>query len=634
MNHLRAELKISVLFLFFLFKGIIGFGQTDEIDSLIQALPNKKGEEKIYLLSDISYFLSGKDNKKSLYYAKLCLQEAQKSKNKKWIAEGHNAMAIAFYTSSQFQNAISENEEALAIRIKLKDDQGILSSYSKIANCYSDLGEYSKSIEYNLKALRIAEKNDWNAYSGLLLSNIGVIYKEQRKFEKALSYYTKAISIAKKDSDTLAWARALNNSGVVYKELNQKAKAKTAYLKSLELLEGRSQVDVEAGVLLNLGALEASNGKQDLALVYYKRALPMAEEANDLHNLAILYTNIGNRLLELNKLDSAGYFIQKSVQLARDLGLKKQEADGRQGLARYYTQVGNFKEAYFEELIADSLQNELLGVENAKVVEELNLKYETEKRNKKLAQQKISLARKDSRFQRFVLLAVISTLVVFILFVWFVQRQKRLKQGLSLEREKAKTRLQDEKLRISRELHDNIGAQLTFFISSLESTEKRSEDEKVRDGIKTVRQHAKQTMNELREAIWTIQSDEVSYQELVAKVAGFVQQLKSNELSIVVENKLELAEAERNFSPEEAIALFRILQEALNNAVKHAEARTIKLIFQAGYILVSDNGKGFVESELLGGYGLVNMKARASQHGFKFEISSSTNGTELKISEL
>lgn len=631
---MKFTVQIVLTAFFSLFLANFAQSQTPQIDSLIAELPKKVGEDKVYLLSDISYFLSGRDNNKSLYYARICLQEAEKNNDERLIAEANNALAIAYYALGNFNRSLEYNEIALSLREKLKDELGMMSSYSKIGNCYNDLGNYSKAVDFNLKALRIAEENDLNPTAGLILSNIGVIYKEQRKFETALHYYRKAIAIAKKDRDTLAWVRSLNNSGVVYKELKQKGKAKEIYLQSLELVGGRGQVDVEAGILLNLGALEASNGNEDKAFNYYQRALPMAEAANDQHNLAILYTNIGNRYLATNNIDSAGYFIQKSVELSHALGLKKQEAEGRESLARYYYRAGKFNLAYSEKVHADSLKSELISVENARVVEELNMKYETEKRNKKLAQQKISLQDKDIRFQRFLLLAVISALLVFILFVWFVQRQKRLKQGLSLEREKAKTRLQEEKLRISRELHDNIGAQLTFFISSLESTEKRSEDEKIRDGIKAVRQHAKQTMNELREAIWTIQSDEVSYQQLIAKVAGFVQQLKSAELNVHVENNVEQEDMEKTFSPEEAIALFRIMQEALNNAVKHAAASTIKLEFQSTCIRVGDNGKGFNEQDVLGGYGLVNMKSRATQHGFKLEISSSSNGTELKISEL
>ena len=225
-------------------------------------------------------------------------------------------------------------------------------------------------------------------------------------------------------------------------------------------------------------------------------------------------------------------------------------------------------------------------------------------------------------------------MLALIIFVWFVQRQKRLKQGLSLEREKAKTKLQDEKLRISRELHDNIGAQLTFFISSLESTEKRSEDQQIKEGIHAVRQHAKQTMNELREAIWTIQSDEVSYQELIAKIAAFVQHLKSTDLHVQLNNNLSQTDLDKRFSPEEAIALFRIIQEALNNAVKHAEASLINIEFQAGFVSIDDNGKGFTKEEVIGGYGLMNMEARAKQNGFGLSISSSSNGTRLVISAI
>jgi len=608
-----------------------GNAQTDLVDSLIREIPHVEGEEKVYLLSDISYYLSGNDNKRAVQYAKDCLKTAKAINDRSLIAEGYNALGIALYTAGNFREALDANQSALAIRKELKDEKGILASYNKIANCYNDLGDYPKSIENNIKALRIAEANQWNAYVGMIDLNIGVVYKEQRNFPKALQYYDKAIKAAKADKDSLAWARALNNKAVVLRELNTISAALEAYQKALGLVEGKGHIDLESGLLLNLGALESTRGNEDQALEYYQRALPLAEAANDQHNMAILYANIGNRLVNVAKFQEAERYLKKSIGLCKELGLRKQEAESWEGLGRYFLAVGDYKQAYAVDQKADSLRDELLNAENARAVEELNVKYQTEKQEKQLAEQQIDLKEKDNRLQRFTFISVIIVLFLLIAYLFVVLRQRRLRQRLELEKEQAKSRMQEEKLRISRELHDNIGAQLTFVITSLESTQKRSEEEETKEKIGWVREQAKQTMNELREAIWTIQSDEVAVGELLSKVAGFIRGAKSGEVKIRLNDHLSDTKREKMLSPEKAIAVFRVIQEAINNAMKHSGADLIEVNFDPEAISVRDNGTGFDPDDVPGGFGLINMKARMEAVGLEIRLHSDQEGTEVKI---
>lgn len=608
-----------------------GNAQTDLVDSLIGEIPHVKGEEKVYLLSDISYYLSGNDNERAVKYARDCLKTAETNGDQQLIAEGYNALGIALYSAGDFREALSANESALAIRKKLKDDKGMMASWNKIANCYTDLGDYPKSIENNIKALRIAEAHQWNAYVGMIVMNIGVVYKEQRNFQKALFYYDKAIKAAKSVQDTLSWGRALNNKAVVLRELDDIPAALETYQKALELVEGRGQLDLESGLLLNLGALESTRHNEVKALEYYQRALPLSEAVNDQHNMAILYANIGNRLVDAGNWTEAERYLKKSIKLCKRLGLKKQEAESLEGLGRYYIVTGDFKQAYEVDQLADSLRDELLNAENARAVEELNVKYETEKQEKQLAEQQIDLKEKDNRLQRFTFISVIIVLFLLIAYLFVVLRQRRLRQRLELEKEQAKSSMQEEKLRISRELHDNIGAQLTFVITSLESTQKKSAEAETKDKIGRVREQAKQTMNELREAIWTIQSDEVALRELLGKVAGFVQGAKTADRSVRVNNLLSETRLEAKLSPEQAIAIFRVVQEAVNNAVKHSGSDLIEVNFTDDYISVRDYGKGFDPGEVLGGFGLTNMKTRLEAVGLKLTLVSDSSGTAISI---
>ena len=584
------------------------------------------------MLSDISYYISPTDAQKAVQYANQCLVEARKTGSEDLISEGYNAQGIAYFAYGDYDLALKSNLKALKIRKKKGDPQALISSYNKIANCYHETGDYQNAIEYNLKALKLSEENDFTAYEGMLLTNIGEIYKAQRKFKNALEYYEKAIVLAKETSDTIAWAKALNNAGVAYRETGKDEVATNNYKKALKMIEGKGANDLEGALLLNLGVIASQNNRESQAFQYYRRASKLLDNSGDRHGLSVAYNNLGNTYLKLNKLDSALIFLEKSIALSEELNLKTQQEESYRALSRYYKATNNYEKAYYYDSIAESIKDVLLNSENARVLEELNLKYDTEKKEKKIAEQKLLVEESNSRFRNIVFGFIIFILLVSAAAVYVVQRQKRLKRDIELEQERAKTQLQEEKLRISRDLHDNIGSQLTLFKNNLESIQNRNKNEELNERLDDLSDQARLTIQQLREAIWTIQSDDVTFAELVGKVAGYVQQINREKMEVSIDNLLDESSGETVLKPLDAIAIFRVIQEAIINSLKHSEGTITRIEFQADCITIRDNGKGF-DPELADlGYGLVNMRARMEEKGHVLQIESKPGkGTEIKI---
>ena len=610
----------------------VSFAQNTLVDSLIDELPNSNGKAKVLLLSDICYYLSPEDAEKSIEYANKCLTAAKKLGDEDLIAEGFNSQGIAYYAYGDYDASLKANMNALKIRQKSGDPRGLISSYNKIANCYHDTGDYPKAIEYNLKALKLAEENDFVAYQGMLLANIGEIYKSQRKFKKAINYNQKAINLAQLTSDTIAWAKALNNGGVAYRKIGKPDSSEIMYHQALDLIEGRGLRDLEGALLLNLGVLASQNEKEKIAFGYYRRAWMLLDGSGDRHGLSVAYTNLGNTYLQMNQLDSALFFLEKSNALSKELNLKKQVLDSYKGLSRYYKVVDNYRKAYYYDSIAETVKDELLNEKNALVLEELNLKYNTEKKEKKIAEQKLLVEESNSRIRTIVFGFIIFFLLVAAASIFMVQRQKRLRRDIQLEQERAKIQIQEEKLRISRDLHDNIGAQLTLFKNKLEGIQSHNKNTMLQERLDELDNYANSTMQQLREAIWTIQSDEVTFNELIGKVASFVQKIDREKMAFSVENEVGESAPEIVLQPLQAIAIFRVIQEAINNSLKHSESPRGHVLFQEGKIIVQDYGKGFDLELAETGYGLVNMRARMEEQGYQLGLKSVPGeGTEITI---
>jgi signal transduction histidine kinase len=216
---------------------------------------------------------------------------------------------------------------------------------------------------------------------------------------------------------------------------------------------------------------------------------------------------------------------------------------------------------------------------------------------------------------------------------WAFQRQRikqaKLKQQVLLEKINSANQLKDEKLRISRDLHDNIGSQLSFVISSLDNLNYMNDETQRREKLNLLASFTKSTLTELRETIWTIQSQEVTVSELGAKVAQFIQQAKTTFPDI--EFELEIDSSDRKLSANETVNSFRIIQEALNNAVKYGNPKLIRTHVSSALIFVKDNGCGFDLNQLKKGNGLANMYSRAKEIDSELVIESNESGSSIQL---
>jgi len=231
------------------------------------------------------------------------------------------------------------------------------------------------------------------------------------------------------------------------------------------------------------------------------------------------------------------------------------------------------------------------------------------------------------------------TLVSLVSFVvWQYNHQKFQDKIRSLQ---LQNELQKDRERISRELHDNIGTQLSYINSNvdwlLEAPVEFSKEEE-RKRLSVVNDTAKNLVSDLRETIWAIKKESIQLDELADKVKSFLQS------QCIVQPQLEMfvkENIEKNvkLSPTEALNIFRVCQEAIMNSIKHSNAGKISLSIRSDKIhdfdfVIEDDGKGFkLNGHIDGHYGMENMKHRADELGASLQISSNTGkGTKINFS--
>jgi len=218
------------------------------------------------------------------------------------------------------------------------------------------------------------------------------------------------------------------------------------------------------------------------------------------------------------------------------------------------------------------------------------------------------------------------------LFRNFRAKAKLQKEQLELENklleEQSNYKIQEQRLDISRELHDNVGSQLTFIISILDNLKSSSIqfDEAIDKKIDSLTNFANKSISVLRDTIWVLNSKQLSLSELKSRMTNFIKDASESvdtihfQFDFDIQNDVEL-------SSKQAINLYRILQEIVNNAIKHANASTIKIaVLQVEdelQITLSDNGVGFdYESKKKKSFGLTNIQNRVQELNGSLQVAS------------
>lgn len=217
----------------------------------------------------------------------------------------------------------------------------------------------------------------------------------------------------------------------------------------------------------------------------------------------------------------------------------------------------------------------------------------------------------------------------------YVNEQNKKRYVKRLNALRVKNQIDSERKRIGRDLHDNIGAYVTSLISKIDLLKNSVTNEASESKFEDVRLDAEHILALLRQTIYVLANKETTLIALYDNFKSYALKfLQTDNIRIIFEENVE---NNRKLDPSISSGIFRIMQEALQNIYKHANATMVEINVISKdkiIIFIKDNGKGFKEGELNFGYGIKNMKERALEIGFKFNIYSDVTGTTIELVEI
>ncbi|GGH76827.1 tetratricopeptide repeat-containing sensor histidine kinase [Phaeocystidibacter marisrubri] len=545
------------------------------------------------------------------------------------------------YKLSQFKIAqwAAHGGLELALKSNIKD-QAYFSE--AVGYSYQKLFVMDSALSYYLKALELYKEMEEPLESARVLDAIARIHRKLQNHEKALWYYSQAFAIHDEMDDDEGRARILNERGAVYENMGETRKALHEYQASLkiQLVRGDS---VGIGYSLEfIGYNYLQQDSLELSEEYLLRALEYRENMRDEFALMLNHYALGELYHEKGEYELSDAHLNQCFELSEKLSFADIQQYALDIAISNRKALGDFEQAIALLERKTNLSDSLDQVANQVRVDELSEKYQSVERENQILLQKSEIQKQNYWIYALSVSSFLLLLIGILIYKQQRLRQAKIKQEAELKLAKItienQNRLQDLRMEISRDLHDNIGTQLTFVISSIDSVKQvLSEDDNmmVETRLERISSFTRDTIRELRDTIWAMNTADITIEDLSNRLVNFVNQAGQSMQGVRFEFNNELDDSSTiHFNSKEGMGVYRIIQEAVNNAMKHAKAKKIEVtLSQQGDELsftISDDGVGLGDYPKRGN-GMQTMKKRSQDLNGKLSVHSSTEGTQVTL---
>lgn len=619
-----------------------------QISALKDSLKLKKGEDRILVLKDIGMKFRSINYDSAWYYTKIGYSEAIEQQNEYLAARLTISFGILENGNGNSLEALKYYKRALPTIINSDDYFAKGALYTNMSNAYEKIGEVDHSVSYQLKALQEFEVSKDSIWIAGSYNNLGSRYQAIEEYDTSENYFKKARDLYGQLGYEYYVALINNNLASIYLLRKDYVKAMVYADKSLEGFVSSGAYFETATSLYNLGYAHQGSKEFDLALDYFEKALKIQQEKEDWYVAIHLKNDIAKTYILQGKLNKAKAIADQAYEEALQKGIVLAQFELCNTLSEINNNLGNYGEAYTFLQQSVKINDSLKSDERAKEVLNLKEKYESEQKENEILRQQNQLVESElSIKKRNNMLMGSGGLVAILLIVGFVMFREQKIKAKNFEREtvlekamaeaRAQENLKEQRLRIARDLHDNIGSQLTY-LTSLTDSAKRGIDKGevfLMEKLTQMKQFSLVTISELRDTIWAMNKDEISLEDIkerTQQMAATVHEATDDKTRV----KIKGTPANRVLNAFVGMNLFRIIQESVNNAVKHSGSELIEVIFNeidgAVQIVVLDFGRGFDTSKESTGNGLHIMRKRAEKAGVDFEQESKLGkGTKVTL---
>lgn len=552
-----------------------------------------------------------------------------------------DSMALSFeddpqQTVSELRDMLRSVKQDTALRCRM---------YTRLASAYDNLGETDSALTYWAEVLDACQQDRDSYLTGLV--NRAILLKSAGELDLAKRNLHQAIELSTSSSDYRHQSSALQTLAAIHFDLQEYDSCETAAQRLLEVAYQQNDSVSIAQVLMTLGSIFNDLGKYTEALQYMRQAevLTRDRDAERMHMYALM--NVGASHDYLARYDSAQVYYDAAHNIAMRIGDVEMQVHLMLNDAYLHYEEGNYQQAFDQFESATDTEDSVLSASNKARIAELEVKYHT--KEKETAIRHLTQESRIAQLQRnffialaFLFLALATAAVVIYTHRSRTDRLLNAQRIAQLEKEKEVMSLQsmlfaqeEERQRIARDLHDSIGALLGAAKLHLSNIEAELERLAKLDFLKSTEEILERASSEVRRVAHDMMPGVLMKLGLFEGIEDYFDRLRK---SVRIQLSFTHDELDQRLDNKTEVMVYRIVQELVNNTLKHAQASEIKLMIKVGegqlILDYRDDGVGFdpVQLDDQSNVGLSSVKSRVGFLEGTVQLKSdATRGTHYSI---
>ena len=640
--------RIFILITFFVFNFFTAKSQQTSRDSLFRLLQTTPAnKEKILLYLQLGESLQESNPDSAGVYFQYARSLANRINDKKGLSKYLSQQVNLFNQKAQFEDGLAAAQIDAAIGEQLKDPQILIQGYNDVANEYEYLGDYQPASEYYLKSLQLASSRNDEGMESKIYDNLASVFISLKDYSIADTYCHNAFNLASKLHDTVTMGNCLINMGVTEIHERKYKEALSHFQQSEKIGYNIPDMSLVADALSDEGLVYYTTHDLEPAEKKYRQELMITEK----YNLPFekLYALFELAVVAKDKKDFsvAEDYAAQAISIGEHLNTADELMEMYDTMSVIKEKMGKPSEALFYKNKYVALNDSMMNGQVQTNIHHLNIQYHSAQKDKKIAEQNLSIEKNKAAIERknmwiFIFLGgIIALITILILSVRGYRHKQNLHRQslLTLQKqhevntlkEKMQAR-EEERSRIAREMHDDIGSALTTILYLSDDLKEKSKDDqnKIADKIASTATGVVDKMNEI---IWSMNRQYDTLDDLIVYTRQHAVEFLQNHRLQYHFNVPEYI-PDLQITGEQRRNIYLVIKESLHNIVKHSGASTVDISFDLNAGLsacIHDNGKGVkTNGRRRFGNGLTNMIQRMESIGGTFEIENE-NGTKVKL---
>lgn len=511
--------------------------------------------------------------------------------------------AKVFDRGNRYTQALTQLYKVVQEAEMQKDTLTLIQAKTGIGWVQMEMEQYPEALKWLYKALNTSANKKFYKNYGALYSNIAATYNALHKPDSSQYYINIGIQDARQNNNLLFLATSLGMQAKIFIDNNEQALAEVPLNEVVEIRKKLNDPFYTVFDMSNLASYYAHNNQPEKGITLCKEGILLAKKSGLSSQLLMVY----HALAENYK--AAG----KTVEYGKTL----------------------------EDIIA--LKDSFNNINSSKLLADMQLNSDVQKKQQEILEQKLKLTQKNYWLYGSAVFGIMLITITILAFNTYRRREKQ-KIEIALQEEKrhvidaVKKAEEKERVRIAGDLHDNLGVYAASMASNLNYIQIPEADEQTNTAFNELKNNSNAIISQLNDTIWVLKKDALSLTAVSDRLKIFTGRLTKSYPDMVIDVEEDIMK-DHLLASSHAFHLYRLLQEAVNNALKHSKGKriTVKIIadIYTWAVCINDNGIGFLTDESFAnqGNGILNMKDRCREVGWQILWNKNDpTGTAVKIS--